>query len=1188
LAATRELRPGEAELTLAFGLGFDDLYARDGLVRLDGVFLSAVREADAALAARLEAARADPVALEPKAESALLLDLAPHLEGFIARLFGIQKEAAALTGRHDELAPLYAVKRKFVQRHAVSKFKPPQALEIDGLAVEAELRRLFGGEFSELVFAQHVAAWQADEAASATHAAQLDLATRYAAWALQTPAGQEHTRSGILFKAPAKTDPMHLLHHAQEQREDGVNRFTIRPEHIRRREGFALTDPGTDLVGALDQANYCIWCHMQGKDSCSKGLKEKPNAEGKVLFKKSAFGVTLAGCPLEEKISEFHMAKTQGLAMAALAIITVDNPMVAATGHRICNDCMKACIYQKQEPVNIPEAETRTLKDVLELPWGFEIYSLLTRWNPLNIRRPYPAESTGKKVLVVGLGPAGFTLSHYLLNEGHTIAAVDGLKIEPLPPELSGVQDGRHVPFQPVRDVNSLYEQLGERVMAGFGGVAEYGITVRWNKNFLKVIRLLLERRTDFALYGGVRFGGTLGVEDAQALGFDHIALCMGAGKPTVLDIPNGLARGVRTASDFLMALQLTGAAKPDSLASMQLRLPVVVIGGGLTAIDTATESLAYYVVQVEKFLNRYEALVSDSDEDTVRARWSDEEREVAEEFLAHARAIRAERQKAVAEKRQPHIIELLQEWGGVTIAYRRRLIDSPSYTLNHEEVEKALEEGIAFEEGLTPAGIDLDDYGAVSSIRFRRQPSGAVGTSDETAEYILPAHTVFVAAGTQPNTVLAREDAAHFSLDGKYFRACDEQGQAVKPQFSLSKPEQAEVLLSRLDDGRFISFFGDLHPSYFGNVVKAMGSARQGYPVVSRVLARRQAANPAASAEFFAGLGDRLLARVERVERLTPTIVEVVVRAPLAAEKFQPGQFYRLQNYETSSPLLEHDGHATRMQMEGLALTGAWVDRDKGLVSVIVLEMGGSSDLCAMLKPGERVILMGPTGTPTHIQANETALLVGGGLGNAVLFSIGQAFRAAGSKVLYFAGYKKVIDRYKVAEIEAAADVIVWCCDELPGFRPGRPQDRTFVGNIVQAMEAYAAGRLGEQTIRMLDADRIIAIGSDRMMSAVGRARHDVLRAHLKPHHFAIGSINSPMQCMMKEICAQCLQPQRDPQTGKVSYVFSCFNQDQPLDAVDFHALSERLRQNSLQEKLAAQWIRQNREDLKAQRTLV
>src|SRR4029077_5133176 len=94
-------------------------------------------------------------------------------------------------------------------------------------------------------------------------------------------------------------------------------------------------------------------------------------------------------------------------------------------------------------------------------------------------------------------------------------------------------------------------------------------------------------------------------------------------------------------------------------------------------------------------------------------------------------------------------------------------------------------------------------------------------------------------------------------------------------------------------------------------------------------------------------------------------------------------------------------------------------------------------------------------------------------------------------------AGYKRVADRYKVAEIEAAADAVVWCCDEAPGFEPTRPQDRTFVGNIVQAMDAYAQGSLGAKPIRMQDADRLIAIGSDRMMAAVARARHDVLKDH-------------------------------------------------------------------------------------------
>jgi NAD(P)H-flavin reductase len=295
-----------------------------------------------------------------------------------------------------------------------------------------------------------------------------------------------------------------------------------------------------------------------------------------------------------------------------------------------------------------------------------------------------------------------------------------------------------------------------------------------------------------------------------------------------------------------------------------------------------------------------------------------------------------------------------------------------------------------------------------------------------------------------------------------------------------------------------------------------------------------------------------------------------VVLRAPVAARRFNPGQFYRMQNFEALA--MNVDG--TILAMEGLALTGAWVDRDKGLISVIALEMGGSADLLAYLRPGEPVVLMGPTGTPTEIPHGETVVLAGGGLGNAVLFSIGRALRAAGSKVIYFAGYKELADRYRVDDIEASSDVVIWCCDQAPGFPPRRPQDRAFVGNIVEAMHAYASGKLGKQEIEFTRTDRIIAIGSDRMMAAVGRARHEILEKYLKKDHVAIGSINSPMQCMMKEICAQCLQPHVDPQTGKTSYVFSCFNQDQLLDQVDFRALAQRLAQNGVQEKLTALWI--------------
>jgi NAD(P)H-flavin reductase len=314
--------------------------------------------------------------------------------------------------------------------------------------------------------------------------------------------------------------------------------------------------------------------------------------------------------------------------------------------------------------------------------------------------------------------------------------------------------------------------------------------------------------------------------------------------------------------------------------------------------------------------------------------------------------------------------------------------------------------------------------------------------------------------------------------------------------------------------------------------------------------------------------LDDGLIARVHEVNRLTATIVEVVVRAPIAARHFEPGQFFRLQNFESSAT--EIDG--TKLVMEGIALTGAWTDPERGLLSLIILEMGGSSRLCAMLQPGEPVVVMGPTGEPTELPKNETVLLAGGGLGNAVLFSIAKALKDNGCRVLYFAGYKKPSDVFKRDEIEAGTDQVIWSVDAGDPIEPRRPQDRKFVGNIVQSMHAYATSH--DRTVDFKDVQRIIAIGSDGMMRAVKEARHGVLAELLNPDHTGIGSINSPMQCMMKQVCAQCLQRHVDPKTGKESFIFSCFNQDQPLDEVDFVNLRARLRQNTVVEKLTNAWL--------------
>lgn len=1151
----------ESTLAVQYGFAFEDLYDYRALARLDEVFLSELEAAAPSIHSRVSLARQDPTTFGRKEISQLIIQAAPYLEDFIGRLFGIDREVRELQSRHSELAPIYFIKRRFVQRKALTGYTPERASEIHGSAIAAELEKLIHEPLTEMSFASHVTQWLEKEA---EHEHQLRLAAQYAAWATLSPEGKKKHARGVLFKVPHKLDPYHLIP-VQPVVGDGLVQLELPADRWRYREGFQLTDAGTDLTGALDQAYYCIKCHNQQKDSCSTGLTEKNGS-----FRHTVFGVPLTGCPLDEKISEMNALKGDGYSIGALAVVAIDNPMAAGTGHRICNDCMKSCIFQKQDPVDIPQIETRTLKDVLELPWGFEIYSLLTRWNPLNFARPYPRAESGYKVLVVGLGPAGFTLAHHLMNDGHTVVGVDGLKIEPLPADISGVDErGERVPFRPIRDISEIYERLDERVMAGFGGVAEYGITVRWDKNFLKVLRLLIERRRQFSMFGGVRFGGTLTVDSAFELGFDHIAVCAGAGRPTVIPMKNGLVRGVRQASDFLMALQLTGAAKKESIANLQIRMPIVVIGGGLTAIDTATESLAYYVVQVEKFLTRYEALAAEIGEDEIRQNWTAEDTETANEFLSHARAIRTERARAEREGRRPRIIDLLHSWGGVTIAYRRRMIDSPSYTLNHEEVGKALEEGVRFAECLVPREVEVDAAGSAKALLLEKHRfDEGLGLWPTGETVTLPARTILIAAGTQPNTVLAREDEHHFKLDGRYFQAMDENGDPVKPE-RLAKPSNVYVLMSMQPDGRAVSFFGDLHPSFSGNVVKAMASAKQGFPIVSRVLSRLTPSSPRPDA-LIRKLDDELRPLVQKVVRLTPNIVEIVVRAPIAARAFKPGQFYRLQNYES----LAARTRGTVLAMEGLALTGASVDAEKGLLSTIVLEMGGSSDLCTLFKPGEPVILMGPTGNPTETPGRETVLLAGGGLGNAVLFSIGQKLRAAASRVIYFAGYKKIIDRYKVEEIEKAADVVIWCCDEPPGFTPTRVQDSAFVGNIVEGMAAYGRGKLGEPEIPLSSVDRLIVIGSDAMMRAVQEARHTVLRPYLNPDHRAIGSINSPMQCMMKEICAQCLQMHKDPMTGKETVVFSCFNQDQPLDQVEFGSLHGRLSQNSTQEKLTKLWI--------------
>jgi NADPH-dependent glutamate synthase beta subunit-like oxidoreductase/NAD(P)H-flavin reductase len=1166
------------------GFKYADLNRVRRLEALDRAFLTALREADAALTSDFERYRnAAGAGFSRLEESELLLRVAPHAGAFIARLFRIDEAYGALCERLRADQLVFEWKRQFVERRVLKTPPSAEALaRMDPVELEVAYREvvdalmpdaaLTADPERELAVVTTTLQATIDQTHDATAKARLAAVEAWVAALAFLPALAQRRRRFTCFDVPRKVDHEDLVPRVRP-RIDLPEYFVGPPETRRHRDGFDLTDTRFTPRENLRESHYCLTCHDRGKDSCSTGLRGKDGA-----VQRNPLGIALEGCPLEEKISEMIQLYRDGHPIGALAMIMIDNPMLAGTGHRICNDCMKSCIFQKQDPVNIPQIETGILTDVLHLPYGFEIVSLLTRWNPINARRPYPLRYNGKNVLVVGMGPAGYTLAHHLLNEGFGVVGIEGLKVEPLALPLRGAK--RRVP-RPIRDVNEVVGPLSERPTLGFGGVAEYGITVRWDKNFLDINYIILMRRKKFRLLDGVRFGGTLTIDDAWSLGFDHIAITAGAGRPTIVPMQNNLARGVRMASDFLMALQGQGAYRKNSLTNLQVELPAVVIGGGLTAIDTATELQAYYVTQVEKELERYERLKRRIGEAAIWAGLDVEEAKTVRTWLDHGRMVQAERAAAHAAGRPPDFARLVRSWGGVTIVYRKRLQDSPAYRLNHEEVIKSLEEGIGFAECMSPTAGLLDEFEHIRAVQCTRMAlvDGKWKDTGEKVEF--PARAIMVAAGTNPNVVYEKEHPGTFVLDEKH--ACFAMHRVVNGSNGARHVEPVGnggvgFFTSYAKQGRFISFYGDAHPVFAGNVVKAMASARLGYREITRLFEaevvtqelEEQAERENAWVRFAEVLEDGLRAVVVDAIRLADRIVEVIVHAPMPARNFRPGQFYRMQNYEGTADVVE----GIRLTMEGLALTGAWTDPARGLISLIVLEMGGSSRLCSILEPGEEIVLMGPTGTPTEIPESKTVLLAGGGLGNAVMFSIAAAMKASGNRVIYFAGYKRAGDLFKRRYIEDACDLVVWSVDEGAPIAARRPQDRSIVGNIVQAMDWYARGTLGATPIHFQDVDLLVCIGSDRMMDAVRQARHGVLRDVLRAEHVAIGSINSPMQCMLKEVCSQCLQRHVDPATGRESLVFSCFNQDQHLDCVDFHFLHQRLRQNSAAEKLTSLWL--------------
>ncbi len=1149
------------------GFTFAELFHAPGLTRLDEKFLSQLKKANSALHDDLIAYRQESKPFSPLEVSELLIACGLILESFLAELFDIEEAAALAQAKTLAFNPISAFKKYFVLRLAKKQLNKaenyPDFTSLNQWLNEALQKASVQTEDKELAIAllanQYIA--------NAEHSsAEIEKLTQWCVQAMLSAEGKKLTANWTSFRIPERLEYNNLVPTVSIS-DNKLDRLTVSDSQFRLRDGFKLTDPRMTARERQDEVNYCIYCHDHDGDFCSKGFPVKKGDPSQGL-KKNPLETILTGCPLEEKISEMNLLKRDGHTLASLAMVMVDNPMCPATGHRICNDCMKSCIYQKQDPVNIPQIETGVLTDVLHLPWGVEIYDLLTRWNPLRQKQFVMKPYNGLKVMVAGMGPAGFTLAHHLLLEGFAVVGFDGLKIEPLAKKLL---------TDPIYQFDDLKENLDERLMAGFGGVAEYGITVRWDKNFLKLIYISLMRKPHFQVFGSVRFGGTVTIHDAWNMGFDHFVIAVGAGLPKALPIPGSLAPGMRQANDFLMALQLGNAAKSSSLTNLQVRLPAVVIGGGLTGVDTATEVQAYYIRQVEKTLTRYETLIETFGEEHVLNPLDPASREILEEFLNHGKAVRKERQRAAEQKTQPDFLKLIRQWGGVTIVYRRMMQESPAYINNHDELKKALEEGIYYAEALEPSLVDLNQFGHVETLICHRRVRKSPDEWETLREDIrIPARSIFVATGTQPNIAYEFEHKGTFKRQGVQYQHYEENNNQLTIPHGISHCKENEFgpFTSYQHHDYRVSLIGDTHPVFHGSVVKAIASGLRTYPKILEVLKDKlgKKADENEYTSFAQKIENLFTSTLEKIVRRTDQVLELTVHSPLAAKHFQPGQFYRLQNYETFSQHFDH----TSLQMEPLALIAAGANPEAGTLKFIVIESGASSKICATLRVGDPISLMGPTGVRSKIsQEHETVLILGNQLSLALLESYGGALKSAGNKIVYIGNFKNKSEVYCQDTIEKIADVVIWHTQEGETISPRRPQDHASNGDVMDAVLQYAYGKLNNVTIPLSDVDRIYVIGNGTLLRRFQEARNAQLKDFLVKEPRIFGSVYSTMQCMLKGVCAQCLQWQVDPETGKrTKAVFACSWPDQPLELIDFDNIDDRLVQNRLQEHISRLWV--------------
>uniref|UniRef100_UPI0032167958 glutamate synthase subunit beta n=1 Tax=uncultured Draconibacterium sp. TaxID=1573823 RepID=UPI0032167958 len=258
------------------------------------------------------------------------------------------------------------------------------------------------------------------------------------------------------------------------------------------------------------------------------------------------------GCPVGSKIPEWQDAVYRGNKEEAYYILHSTNSFPEITG-RICPaPCEKSCVLAiHEEAVTIRENECATVEQAFEA--GF------IKANP-------PRTRTGKKVAVIGSGPAGLSAADLLNRAGHLV---------------------------------TVFEKND-----AIGGLLRYGIPD------FKLNKRIIDRRLELFVDEGIEFktNANIGVDikGTELLkNYDAIVLAIGAEKPRDLEIEGRELEGVHFAMDFLTQQNkvVAGQTIPEEARLLAEGKNVLVIGGGDTGSDcvgTSVRQKANSVTQIE------------------------------------------------------------------------------------------------------------------------------------------------------------------------------------------------------------------------------------------------------------------------------------------------------------------------------------------------------------------------------------------------------------------------------------------------------------------------------------------------------------------------------------------------------------------------------------------------------------